>query len=105
MRGSKLTPAEFGPFHTDQYTLQPGMVQSMQFSVSDEGPCYLFLEQRRQLRYDRVIAEMKQVELTKSELITKLKDTGKKLQRVIKSLFKQCVRTWELQQLWKGIRL
>ena len=49
----------------------------MQFSVSDEGPCYLSLEQHRELRYDRVLADKKQVELTKSEMVDKLKAAGK----------------------------
>ena len=77
MRNSTLSQNKFGPFHNNQYTLQPGMSQSMQFSATDVGPCYLSEEKRRELRYDKVLPTKKKIELTKAQLVKRLKAAGK----------------------------
>ena len=76
MRESKLTKNEFGPFHDHTYTLQPGMDQSMQFTPSHEGPCYLSVQEQIERRLDQYCGETKQKTLTKSQLVEKLKEAG-----------------------------
>ena len=76
MRNSKLTIDNFGPFHTPSYNLQPGMIQSMQFSSTDVGPCYYTEEERNKYRLDINTGKTREKDLNKSELITNLKNYG-----------------------------
>ena len=77
MRSSKITPDLLGPFHTAESPLQPGMYQSMVFSESDAGPCYLSDTQRVNQRFDRVTNQTLERELRISELVSRLKASGK----------------------------
>ena len=46
MRMSELKSEHFGPFHSPEYKLQPGMKQSMTYNPTDKGPCYFTETQR-----------------------------------------------------------
>ena len=77
MRSSKISADLLGPFHTTESLLQPGMNQSMVFSESDAGPCYLSNTQRVDQCHDRVTNQIVERELRISELISCLKASGK----------------------------
>ena len=93
MRNSKLTAAEFGPYHNSTYTLQPGMEQQMQFGETHEGPCYMPMEERINRRLDHFTGNKKDKLLTKAELsselnkigITKITGTKKEIQELCES--------------------
>ena len=73
-----LTQEMFGPYHTQDYPLQPGGIQKMQFDQSDPGPCYMTNAERRERMYDVDTGQTCKRELTKASLIKSLKDTGLK---------------------------
>ena len=77
MRDSDPLPSNlFGPFHTKEYPLQPGDVQSMQFAEDDLGPCYFSESERIIRRHDIDTGESREVENTKAKLISLLKESG-----------------------------
>ena len=77
MRNSLLNEKTyFGPYHNSEYTLQPGMHQTMQFNTDDTGPCYLTEEERLVQRLDRDSGVKKTKFATKDELKLLLKGVG-----------------------------
>ena len=76
MRSSKLQPEHFGPFHDSNYELQLGMTQTMVYSPTDKGPCYMTPEQHVTHRYDIDTGKERTKELTVSQLISNLKSIG-----------------------------
>ena len=76
MRKSKLSSSDFAPFHNPSYKLQPGMDQEMQFSSSDEGPCYFNNDERMKRRLDIHSGKLKECLLTRKELIERLNLAG-----------------------------
>lgn len=52
MRKCKITKKHFGPYHTPISKLQQGMMQFMQFTKEDEGPCNLSPKKRLKQRLD-----------------------------------------------------
>ena len=75
MRSSKVETEIFGPFHTANYALQPGMIQHMQFSEVDDGPCYLLPVERMQKKNDKCVGT-KVRSLNKSKFIDNMKADG-----------------------------
>ena len=92
MRSSKLTHQEFGPFHTSDSKLQPNDIQSMQFSESDPGPCYLSEQERIEQRLDMHLDKQKKRDLTKVELMETLKARGNNSFGTKKSLQEKCTK-------------
>ena len=79
MRSSDPLPAKlFGPFHTPDHALQPGGIQTMQFSENDPGPCYMSESERESHMYDIDTGETREVDFTKASLINALKNAGVK---------------------------
>ena len=76
MRESLLSLEHFGPFHTPQHKLQPGMTQSMVFDISNEGPCYMTVEERTKHKYDIEYDKTRSKKLTVPQLIEVLKSAG-----------------------------
>ena len=76
MRTFTLEPVHFGPFHNSNYDLQPGMQQSMIFSPTDKGPCYMTDEQQVFHRNDINTGKSRTKDLTVSQLISNLKAIG-----------------------------
>ena len=76
MRSSLLKPEHFGPFHTPQHFLQPGMKQSMTFMDSDQGPCYMSDDERLKFRNDVFKGELRTKNLTVAQMIDNLKGAG-----------------------------
>ena len=77
MRNSEpLENKHFGPYHTSNYKLQPGSIQSMQFEQGDEGPCYMDDSERLLRMYDIDTGKTSERELTKSDLIISLQNAG-----------------------------
>ena len=91
MRCSKLTSDHLGQFHNSKYPLQPGMKQSMIFSPTDDGPCYMSDSQKQQHRYDIKTKKCKK-DLTIAQFISNLKAIGipdpKGLKPTLKALSK-----------------
>ena len=75
MHASKLHDSDFGPFHTPTYHLQPGMKQSMTFSDTDAGLCYMLTCEQIERRFD-IENGSKVTNMTTSELMTLLKNLG-----------------------------
>ena len=76
MRSSSLSISEFGPFHSNNATLQPGHSQSMLFKATEVGPCYLSQKERDDQRLDRITSKRRKKDFTKSLLIEQLKANG-----------------------------
>ena len=65
------------------------MTQSMQCSAFNDGLCYLLEEKQREQRFDQILQSTKEIELTKAELIEKLKAAGK----LNPKGYKKCLQT------------
>lgn len=92
MRCSKLTHNKFGPFHTPDSILQPDDIQSMQFSESNPGPCYLSAQERIEQILDMHLGKYKKRGLTKAELMEALKVRGNDSFGTKKSLQDKCTK-------------
>ena len=73
MRSTTLTSNLLGPFHSTSTNLQVGTIQSLQFSHSDPGPCYLSPADRISFKFDRDTGRIRTKDLVKKQLIENLK--------------------------------
>ena len=64
MRSSTLQAEHFGPFHNSDYNLQPGMTQTMVYSPTDKGLCYMTDQQQVSHQYDINTGKKQTKELT-----------------------------------------
>ena len=93
MRNSELNFSHVGPFHSVTYILQPGNHQSMVFSKSDPGPCYLTVQEREKQHLDDLSGKRRKREFTRAELAFKLKSHGLLDPKgTKKSLQDQCIK-------------
>ena len=76
MHDSKISAEMLGPFHTPESTLQPGMLQCMQYDDTDIGPCYLSERERMIYHFDINKGQKRTRDLNKAELVTLLESTG-----------------------------
>jgi hypothetical protein len=75
MRSSLLNDKScFGPYHSEEYELQPGHTQSMVFAPTDVGPFYLLPAQREKRKLDEKTGKMVTKLLPKTRLVEMLKD-------------------------------
>ena len=79
MRDSELIDSTyFGPYHDETFKLQIGDVQSMTFSDTDDGPCYLNHSNRIKYKYDVDSGKTRERDITRPNLIKALKADGMK---------------------------
>ena len=76
MRNAYITKDLLGPYHNENYKLQPGMEQTMVFSDDHIGPCYMSDTQRTKHKYDLSNQKIIEKNFTNAELVKKLKDHG-----------------------------
>ena len=76
MRNLVLTKDLVGLYHDNSYSHQIVMDQRMQFDASDPVPCYLNNEERMHRKLDIDTGKTVVKNLTKAELILRLKTAG-----------------------------
>ena len=76
--GGKQPQDFFGPYHTPDYPLQVGDVQSMQFGPDDPGPCNMSESVCIASKYDINTGQTRKRDVTCANMIKALKEKGVK---------------------------